>query len=123
MQNIQQLLNKLSKEGCDANTLKEVEALAAASTADAGIIKTTKGALMVRVGSARWPIAMYKNDWKILLSKVPLIEEALEKLDIPDENPQKEGGSQAFRATGSRGTHSVQVARGQRVRDEEEEAA
>jgi len=54
---------------------------------NAGIIRTRKGALMVRVGDSRWPVAMYKRDWKILLSKVPAIEKALEELNILDENP------------------------------------
>lgn len=58
------------------------------SAADAGIIRTRKGALMVRVSNERWPIAMYRRDWEILLSKVPQIKTALETLDIPDVNPQ-----------------------------------
>ena len=54
---------------------------------NAGIIRTRQGALMVRVSDARWPIAMYKRDWRILLSKIPAIEKALEELDIAEENP------------------------------------
>lgn len=61
---------------------------------NAGIIRTRKGALMVRVGDTRWPIAMYKNDWKILLSKVDAIREALDKLEIADENPSPMSGAE-----------------------------
>ena len=50
MQNVQELIKKLSREGASPDALREVEQLATASTADAGIIRTTKGALMVRVG-------------------------------------------------------------------------
>lgn len=55
---------------------------------NAGIIRTRKGALMVRVSDDRWPIAMYKKDWQILLNKVPAIKAALNELDIADENPE-----------------------------------
>jgi len=93
MENVRTLLRKLEQGGADPALVEEVRELAETKTADAGIIRTNKGALMVRVGPSRWPIAMYGNDWKILLSKVPLIEEALATLDIPEENPEKQTGS------------------------------
>ena len=62
---------------------------------NAGIIRTRQGALMVRVSDDRWPIAMYKKDWKILLSKIPAIEKALEELDIAEENPNPSRKQQA----------------------------
>lgn len=110
--NVKNLLGDLKKQGCDDNLLQRVEKLAAVEAVDAGIIRTSKGALMVRVGATRWPIAMYKNDWQILLSKIPLIEEALEELDIADENPERADAPTPIR----RGReHSVQVSPSQKV--------
>lgn len=66
---------------------------------NAGIIKTRQGALMVRVSDSRWPIAMYKKDWRILLAKIPAIERALEELDIAEENPNPAASREARKVT------------------------
>jgi len=89
---IDEITRKLRAQGCDPALLSEVqEALEAGALeeASAGILRTRKGALMVRVGNERWPVAMYKKDWKILLSKVPFIQKALEEMDILEENPSR----------------------------------
>jgi hypothetical protein len=64
---------------------------------NAGIIRTRKGALMVRVSDDRWPIAMYRKDWRILLAKIPAIKEALDKLNILEENPQPSAAQASLR--------------------------
>lgn len=76
-------LRNLSKD----ELLKLMSELQTHQDANLGIIRTRQGALMVRVSDERWPIAMYRRDWEILLSKVPYIKAALDELDIPDSNP------------------------------------
>jgi hypothetical protein len=94
---IDELTRRLRAQGCDAALVEDVinslEA-GALEEASAGILRTRKGALMVRVGNERWPVAMYKKDWRILLSKVPFIEKALEEMNILDENPSRTMGQE-----------------------------
>lgn len=120
MADIRAITEKLRKQGCDATLVDEVvEALKteAIDEAEGRIIRTNKGALMVRVSPDRWPIAMYAKDWKIILSMVPAIEHALKTLDILETNPDPTNKQRTQQQTSTR---SVQVARGQRVREEDE---
>lgn len=94
MPKVEDVVAKLRAKGIDEETIKMVATMATPQTemdeGAAGVVKTKKGALMVRVSSDRWPIAMYAKDWRILLSKVPLIERALDTWDIPEVNPEPE---------------------------------
>lgn len=117
MADIKQLAEKLRKQGCDAELVQEVikslEANVLEET-EGRLVRTSKGALMVRVTPSRWPIAMYKKDWKIVLQLVPAIEHALESMNILDENPEKTPKQE-------RTLRSVQVARNQPVREDDED--
>lgn len=81
-------LQNLSREEL-TELLQQCQTAAVGKDANLGIIRTRQGALMVRVSDDRWPIAMYRRDWEILLSKVKYIQAALDELDIPMENPNK----------------------------------
>ena len=123
MADIKQLAEKLRRQGCDPKLIEEImEALQAnvVEETEGRIIRTNKGALMVRVSPDRWPIAMYAKDWRIILSMVPAIEHALESLDILESNPDPTSKQRTQQRTSTR---TVQVARGQRVREGEEEEA
>lgn len=85
-----ELLKKLKALGADAETIKAVTELGQQTelAGEGQVLKTAKGALMVRVSAARWPIAMYGNDWRILLKAIPQIEHGLAHWGIPDVNPE-----------------------------------
>lgn len=89
---LQKLTKRLKAAGVEEELLAEVvHELEAASVeeTEGRIIRTNKGALMVRLSPDRWPIGMYAKDWKILLKLVPAIEHALKTMNILEENPVK----------------------------------
>lgn len=129
MADLKQLMGRLRERGCDDALLKEVQDALTATAVDEAegrIIRTNKGALMVRLSPTRWPIGMYAKDWRILLKLVPAIEHALESMDILEENPDK-SDRQIKQIQNTRSAEqsvksgSVQVSRAQRVREGDDE--
>jgi len=89
-----ELLERLRATCDDKVLLKDIEQQLQAANDDeiAGrLLRTNKGALMARLTPSRWPIAMYKRDWVILvkLVKSGAVEHALESMNILDDNPEK----------------------------------
>ena len=122
MANVEELIKRLKNSGCDPKLADEVtRALEsnAVEEAEGRIVRTNKGALMVRLSPDRWPIGMYKKDWRILLSIVPAIEHALETMNILEENPEK-SPRQRQQDRAARIASSVQRNPRQEIMDEEE---
>lgn len=82
------------------------------------ILRTNKGALMVRLSPTRWPIAMYREDWDILLRlfESGAIQHALDTMDILHSNPEKSPRQQ-------KQERSVQIASREMIDEREEEEA
>lgn len=123
MATIENLIKRLKESGCDPKLADEViRALEANALeeAEGRIVRTNKGALMVRLSPDRWPIGMYAKDWRILLSIVPAIEHALEHMNILEENPDK-SPRQRQQTRAAQMSNSVQRNPNQPVMEDEEE--
>jgi len=88
------LLRRLRASCQDREVLEEIEQQlqAAGDEEIAGrLLRTNKGALMARLTPTRWPIAMYREDWEILIKLVEsgAVRNALDTMDILDSNPEK----------------------------------
>lgn len=115
MANVQEILDRLKESNCEPDLLRDVQQAlegAAMEETEGRIIRTNKGALMVRLSPTRWPIGMYAKDWRILISLVKsgAIEHALKTMNIMEDNPQKSPRQE-------RQLEAVAAARSSQVRD------
>lgn len=122
---VQDIIERLKESNCEPDLLRDVQRAlegAAMEETEGRIIRTNKGALMVRLSPTRWPIGMYAKDWRILVSLVKsgAVEHALETMDILEDNPQK--SERQARQLEAVAAASTQVRDRSQLLEEEEEA-
>ena len=133
MPTVHEILTRLRRTNCDPALIQDVEHALTSATleeTEGRIIRTNKGALMVRLSPDRWPIGMYAKDWRILINLVQsgAIESALNTMGILEENPQKSARQvkqirAAEAAEEAVASGSIQVADRSLIDRDEEEAA